>query len=137
MKKSAGILLYRHGPAGLEVLLIHASGNYNRHKPWSIPKGEPDPDENDLEQTARRETLEETGVSAGAGPLVPLGHIQYSKSRKLVYAFACPAPVDVEPRCASWEIDQAQFVPLQEARRIIHPEQAPFLDRLMDHLQAG
>jgi predicted NUDIX family NTP pyrophosphohydrolase len=129
MKQSAGTLLYRQGPEGLEVLLVHASGNYNRHKPWSIPKGEPDPDETDLEATARRETLEETGVVAGA--LAPLGQIQYTKSRKWVHAYAGPAPADAQPRCASWEIDQAKFLSLEEARRVIHPEQAPFLDELL------
>ncbi len=30
MKESAGTLLYRQGENGLEVLLIHPSGNYNR-----------------------------------------------------------------------------------------------------------
>ena len=60
MKESAGTLLYRRSQEGLEVLLVHASGNYNRHRPWSIPKGEVDGDE-DPAATARRETLEETG----------------------------------------------------------------------------
>ena len=46
-----------------EVLLVHPSGNYNRKAPWSIPKGEPG-DDAGLEQTARRETQEETGVTA-------------------------------------------------------------------------
>ena len=133
MKQSAGTLLYRHGDNGLEVLLVHASGNYNRGKPWSIPKGEPDPDENDLEATARRETLEETGVTAGS--LTALGKIQYSKSRKVVHAYAGPSPADAQPRCASWEIDQAKFVTLDEARRLIHAEQAVFLDRLQDLLK--
>ena len=133
MKQSAGTLLYRTGPHGLEVLLVHASGNYNRHKPWSIPKGEPDPDEDKLETTARRETLEETGVTAGA--LTPLGTIKYSKSGKTIHAFAGPAPADAEPRCASWEIDQVRFVLLDEARRLLHPEQAPFLDQLLAWLE--
>src|SRR5712692_8852820 len=109
MKQSAGTLLYRHGPQGLEVLLVHPSGNYNRKAPWGIPKGEPDEGE-DLETTARRETLEETDVTAGT--LVSLGHIVYQKSRKQVHAFAGPAPADAQPRTASWEIDQARFVPL-------------------------
>ena len=66
MKESAGTLLYRRGAGGaLEVLLVHASGNYNRKAPWGIPKGLVDPGETP-EQTARRETLEETGVVAGA-----------------------------------------------------------------------
>ena len=64
MKHSAGTLLYRRAGDSLEVLLVHPSGNYNRHKPWSIPKGLPDEGES-LEVAARRETLEEAGVEAG------------------------------------------------------------------------
>jgi len=108
-----------------------ASGAYERVS--GVAKGELDPGE-ELETTARRETLEETGVIAG--DLMPLGHITYQKSRKQVHAFAGPAPDDCQPRCASWEIDQARFVSLEEARRIIHPDQAPFLDRLLAHLQS-
>ena len=132
MKQSAGTLLYRQGADGLEVLIVHASGPYNRKAPWSIPKGEPDADE-ELEAAARRETWEETGVRAGG--LVTLGSIQYTKSRKEIHAFAGPAPPDAEPRCASWEVDQAAFVPLDEARRRLHREQAVFIDRLRELLQ--
>src|SRR5437763_16994793 len=99
MKQSAGVLLYREGPGGLEVLLVHPSGPYNRRAPWSIPKGLPG-DDVGLEETARRETLEETGVVAEK--LVPLGWIDYQKSRKRVYCFAGPAPQEAVPRCASW-----------------------------------
>ena len=133
MKQSSGTLLYRQGADGLEVLLVHASGNYNRHKPWGIPKGEPDPEETGMEVTARRETREETGVEAG--PLVDLGTIQYTKSRKVIHCYAGPAPADAAPHCGSWEVDQASFVPLARAREVLHPEQQPFLDRLLAHLR--
>ena len=136
MKQSAGTLLYRDGPEGLEVLLVHPSGNYNRRAPWGIPKGEPDHGEPNLEDTARRETLEETGVTAGA--LVSLSHADYKKSGKRIHCFAGPAPADASPRLASWEIDQACFVPLAKAREIMHHDQQVFLDRLRQHLnQAG
>jgi predicted NUDIX family NTP pyrophosphohydrolase len=130
MKQAAGTLLYRKTDAGLLVLLVHPSGNYNRHKPWSIPKGLPDEGET-LEEAARRETLEEAGVQASA--LEPIGSIHYRKSRKEVHAFVGPAPDD-EPHPASWEIDQARFFALDEARRVIHPDQAPLLDRLVEWL---
>jgi predicted NUDIX family NTP pyrophosphohydrolase len=133
MKQSAGTLLYRQGPQGLEVLLVHPSGNYNRHAPWSIPKGIPNASETDLEAVARRETMEETGVTPGS--LVPLGSMEYRKSRKRVHCFAGPAPVEADPRPASWEVDQARFVPLAEARQLLHPDQAVFLDRLLEHLE--
>ena len=135
MKQSAGTLLYRHGPDGLEVLLVHPSGPYNRNAPWGIPKGVPSRSESekDLEKTARRETLEETGVQAG--DLVPLGDMVYRKSRKQVHCFAGPAPSDAEPRVASWEVDRAEFLHLDRAREVIHPDQAVFLDRLEEHLR--
>jgi predicted NUDIX family NTP pyrophosphohydrolase len=127
MPVSAGTLLYRRVGDRLEVLLVHPSGNYNRKAPWSIPKGIPDADE-DLESAARRETAEETGVVAGN--LVPLDAIVYRKSRKRVHGFAGEAPADAAPRCASWEVDRAEFVSLDEARRLIHPDQVPLLDQL-------
>ena len=132
MKESAGTLLYRQGPEELEVLLVHPSGNYNRRAPWSIPKGEPDA-EVDLETTARRETLEETGITAGV--LQPLGEIQYRKSRKRIHCFAGPAPSDVQPQTASWEVDAARFVRLTEARELLHSDQLVFLDRLAEYLR--
>src|SRR5262249_39075006 len=53
MKESAGTLLYRQGPQGLEVLLVHPSGAYNRRAPWSIANGFPDSDQADLEPSRR------------------------------------------------------------------------------------
>jgi predicted NUDIX family NTP pyrophosphohydrolase len=131
MKQSAGTLLYRTTDRGLEVLLVHPSGNYNRHKPWSIPKGVPDEGE-ELEAAARRETLEECGVTAGE--LEYLGHVQYQKSRKTVHCFAGLAPADASPRCASWEVDCAEFVDLDAARRRLHADQQAFLDLLVDKI---
>jgi predicted NUDIX family NTP pyrophosphohydrolase len=134
MKQSAGTLLYREGPAGLEVLIVHPSGPYNRRAPWSIPKGLPDEGAS-LEETARRETREETGVEAGV--LAELGYIDYTKSRKRIHCFTGPAPPDAAPQPASWEVDQARFVSLDEARRLLHPEQAVFVDRLVEYLHQG
>jgi predicted NUDIX family NTP pyrophosphohydrolase len=121
-------LLYRHGAAGLEVLLVHPSGNYNRRAPWSIPKGLPDAEET-LEAAARRETLEETGLFAGE--LLPLGFVDYTRSRKRIHAYYGPSP-EGDPRCASWEVDQARFVSLAEARELIHFDQRPLLERLAE-----
>lgn len=132
MKESAGTLLYRRNNEKLEVLLVHPSGNYNRKAPWGIPKGEPDSGE-EREATARRETVEETGIIAES--LTPLGFIDYAKSRKRVYCFAGPAPHNCKPSCASWEIDKSEFVPIELARTLIHPDQLAFLDRLLDLLK--
>lgn len=134
MKHSAGCLLYRSSEHGLHVLLVHPAGNYNRRAPWSIPKGLNLAGE-DLEATARRETREETGIEAGE--LVDLGSIDYSKTRKRVHCFAGQASQDAVPSPCSWEVDRAEFVPLDEAFRIILPDQRPLLDRLSRHLESG
>ena len=132
MKQSAGTLLYRKG-VNLEVLLVHPSGAYNRKAPWGIPKGGPDPGEA-LEDAARRETREETGIEV-TGPLAPLDSIQYVKSRKTVYCYAGPMPEGATPTCASWEIDGAEFMTIEQALQRIHPDQRPFLDRLVQMLK--
>ena len=67
---SAGILAYRKGARGLEVLLVHPGGPFWRKKDggaWSIPKGEIDAADAP-EQVARREFAEELGPSASARP---------------------------------------------------------------------
>jgi predicted NUDIX family NTP pyrophosphohydrolase len=133
MKESAGTLLYRMDEGQLEVLIVHPSGNYNRHKPWSIPKGLPDAGET-LEAAARRETLEETGVSVGE--IVSLGFVTYAKSGKRIHAFAGPWAGGA-PHCACWEVDAALFVPIAKARELLHPDQRPLLDRLEERLKAN
>jgi predicted NUDIX family NTP pyrophosphohydrolase len=132
-KLSSGTVLYRHVGESVEVLLVHPAGNYNRRAPWGIPKGAPETGE-ELEATARRETLEETGVDV-TGPLVDLGHVDYTRSKKRVHAYAAPAPDHASPKCASWEVDKVEFIEITRARRIIHPDQAVLLERLQRHLE--
>lgn len=114
---------------------MHPSGNYNRRAPWGIPKGAPNENE-ELEAAARRETWEETGIDV-TGPLHDLGYVDYTRSRKRVHGYAAPAPEHAAPRCASWEVDKAEFIELSRARRIIHPDQLALLDRLERYLGQG
>ncbi len=132
MKQSAGLLLYVRTEPGVTVLLVHPSGAYNRNAPWGIPKGEPNAGE-ELEAAARREVLEETGVHV-TGDLKSLGHIDYTKSKKRIHAWAAPLPQGTVPKCASWEIDKAQMFSIEEGRKVIHRDQAVFLDRLIAQL---
>jgi predicted NUDIX family NTP pyrophosphohydrolase len=132
IKQSAGTLLYRHGAEGWEALIVRPSGPSAQYG-WSIPKGIPNKEE-ELEAAARRETWEETGVTV-AGPLTYLESIDYQRSRKRVHCFTGIAPDDADPVVRSWEIDQARFVPLAEARNLLHPDQVVFVDRLEAQLR--
>jgi predicted NUDIX family NTP pyrophosphohydrolase len=129
MKESSGTLLYRRNNGTIEVLIVRPSGPSARFG-WSIPKGIPDKDES-IENAARRETREETGCEAQ--DLKYLGHIDYKKSKKRVHCFAGPSS-NQEPRLTSWEVDAAKFVPLDEARRLLHEDQRPFIDLLVKEL---
>lgn len=131
MKVSAGTLLYRRRGPGLEVLLVLPSGPAARFG-WSIPKGLPNDREN-LEEAARRETAEETGIEPGSLEL--LGHVDYARSRKRVECFAGEAPAGAEPRAASWEVARARFVPIDEAREKLHADQRAFVDMLVARLE--
>jgi predicted NUDIX family NTP pyrophosphohydrolase len=128
VKETAGTLLWRIRKNRMEVLLVHPSGNYNRKSPWSIPKGLPESLET-MEEAARRETIEETGVRPVA--LRPLGYVDYTKSKKRIHCFFGQAPSDENPWCASWEVDRAEFMSLEKARKEIHPDQLELLDRFM------
>jgi predicted NUDIX family NTP pyrophosphohydrolase len=121
---SAGLLLFRGQGETLEVLLVRARGAV----PWGIPKGAPT-DGEELVAAARRETFEETGVTAPA-ILVDLGSVFARGAHKKVYCFAGRVDAAIKPSCASDEIDRAEFLPLAEARRRIRRYQAPLLDRL-------
>ena len=92
-KPSAGLLLWRHGTSGVEVLIAHMGGPFWARKDsraWTIPKGEFDAGESAL-QVARREFAEELGVEAPAGEPCELGTFRYS-SGKTVTVFALEAP---------------------------------------------
>ena len=127
--RSIGCLVRATFDGEVRFLLVHPSGNYNRYAPDSIPKGLPEDGETE-EQTALRETLEETGLACRI--VAPLGEIDYRKSRKTIVCFLAepldpPPSTKLEP--ASWEVDRVEFVTAERARDRIHPDQRPFVDR--------
>lgn len=140
---SAGILMWRRGKNGREVLLVHFGGPQWQRRDagaWSIPKGLVEPGE-DLADCARREFEEELGTRP-AGELVPLGRIR-QKGGKLVEAFALEGDLDPEAIVSNrftieWpprsgrrrsypEVDRAGWFALDEARARILPSQLPIL----------
>ncbi len=145
-RTSAGLLLYRTRPAGLEVLLVHPGGPFWAKKDdgaWSIPKGEIEDGESPL-AAAIRETREELGVEI-SGDCVPLTPVRQAGG-KTVHAWAVRADVD-PTRLSSqtfemeWpprsgrrqtfpEVDRAAWFTLDDARRKILKGQLPLIDEL-------
>ncbi len=71
---AAGCVVWRRGPTGVEVLVVHRP----RYDDWSLPKGKREPGETD-EECARRELFEETGLTGELGPEV--GQVHYTDHR--------------------------------------------------------
>jgi predicted NUDIX family NTP pyrophosphohydrolase len=144
--ESAGMLLFRRGPNGLEVFLAHPGGPFWRNKDagaWTIPKGEVNEGEAPL-AAARREFQEETGI-VPAEPYLPLGAIR-QKAGKTVHAWAWEGDADSEavtsneirtewPRGSGrWltfpEVDRCAWFTPDAAREKINPAQAELIGRL-------
>ncbi|MFF9238261.1 NUDIX domain-containing protein [Streptomyces sp. NPDC014776] len=149
-RHSAGLLLFRRAPGGLEVLLGHMGGPFFAKKDagaWTVVKGEYDPDEPAWE-AARREFREELGLAPPDGEAVPLGEVRQSGG-KTVTAWAVEADLDPDavtpgtfvmewpPRSGRMrefpELDRVAWFALDEARAVIVRAQAAFLDRLAEH----
>ena len=145
-KSSAGILMFRRAPSGIEVLLAHPGGPYWRRKDagaWALPKGEITDGEAEL-PAAIREFTEETGVRP-AGEFIPLGDLRQAGGKRVV-AWAIEGDLDVAAITSNtfeleWpprsghrhsfpEVDRAGWFTLAEARVKILKSQEPFLDRL-------
>jgi predicted NUDIX family NTP pyrophosphohydrolase len=149
--RSVGILLYRHGADGLELLLVHPGGPLWARRDagaWSIPKGVPDEGE-DARACARREFEEELGSPPPAGPLLELGAIR-QKGGKVVEAFGLEGDLDADtvrsttftmqwpPRSGTMrefpEVDRAAWFGPDEARARLNPAQVELVDRLLARL---
>jgi predicted NUDIX family NTP pyrophosphohydrolase len=147
---SAGILLYRRGAAGLEVLLVHPGGPFWRGRDegaWMIPKGLVEAGEEPL-ACALREFEEELGIRPQGNPR-SLCRIR-QKGGKWVEAFALEGDLDPErivsnsfrleypPKSGQYrdfpEVDAAAWYGLAEARTKILPSQAPILDALEEEV---
>jgi predicted NUDIX family NTP pyrophosphohydrolase len=143
---SAGILLYRRGAGGLEVLLVRPGGPFWRGRDvgaWMIPKGGVAPGETMLE-AAIREYEEELG-SAPVGEPRPLARVRQAGG-KWVEAFALEGEFDCAglasnhftleypPKSGRYrdfpEVEEARWFSLAEARAMMLPSQLPLLDAL-------
>jgi predicted NUDIX family NTP pyrophosphohydrolase len=145
-KQSAGLLVYRRRPTGIEVFLVHPGGPFWQKKDdgaWSIPKGEFAADEDPL-AVAQREFLEETGQEI-AGTFTALSPVK-QRGGKIVHAWLVESDFDAStitsntftmewpPRSGKQqefpEVDRAAWFDLQSAALKINDGQRPLLAQL-------
>lgn len=109
---AAGTVLWRSGPAGPQIAVVHRP----KYDDWSLPKGKVDPGEH-LAVTAVRETAEESGFAGALGRF--LGEVRYD-----VQGEAGPVPKVVsywamEAHTGAFapnaEVDRLRWLPSEEA----------------------
>lgn len=150
---SAGLLLFRRASQSIEVFLAHPGGPFwtaREAGAWTIPKGAVE-DGEDLLDAARREFLEETGITA-TGPFIPLGSIR-QRAGKTVHAWAWegdadPTAITSNDTRAEWprgsgkwisfpEVDRCGWFDIDSARAKMNPAQSELLDRLVQEISSG
>ena len=150
IKRSAGILMYRRRPGGIEIFLIHPGGPLWAKKDdgaWSIPKGLYSDDEDPL-AAGRREFKEETGFDVD-GDFTALGEIRQASGKRVVI-WAVEGDCDPAEQTSNlftmeWpprsgrtqefpEADRGGWFSIDEGRRKLLSGQVAFLDRLQTQL---
>ncbi len=133
---SAGGVVYRRTPQGLEIALAH-----RRSPPlWALPKGTPDGAES-IDETALRETSEETGLAVEIE--APIGPISYAFVRgqtryfKTVHFFLM-RPVGGDLADHDHEFDDVRWVPLAEALSLMsYPTERSVVEQVEGMLAIG
>jgi len=114
--RAAGGVLWRSGPDGLEVGLVHRP----RYDDWSMPKGKLEGGEHPL-YAACREVVEETGVRPTVGRRLPQQEYRLGRDRKTVQYWAMAA-LDGADFVASDEVDVLYWArPADAAHRLSYP----------------
>jgi 8-oxo-dGTP diphosphatase len=102
--KAAGGLVWRRGPSGIEVAVVHRP----HRDDWSLPKGKLDPGET-WEEAALREVEEEIGLQCRLGrELPPIGYRDSAGREKVVrYWLMEPLSGEFEPND---EVDELRWL---------------------------
>ncbi|CAM3663972.1 NUDIX hydrolase [Sphingobacterium prati] len=143
---SAGILLYKFQGTEISFFLVHPGGPFFAKKDegwWTVPKGEVEDNESELE-AAKREFQEETGYLPN-GSFIRLNPVK-QKGGKIVRCWAVEGDIDPDGLISNnfqmeWppksgriqtfpEIDSGAWFTMEEAKRKINVQQISFLTQL-------
>jgi 8-oxo-(d)GTP phosphatase len=124
--RAAGAVLWRPGPTGPEVALVHRP----RYDDWAFPKGKTLPGEHVL-VTAVREVGEETGITVVLGRRLSQARYLSNGQPKRVEYWAARAATGTGGRAGAVpndEVDRLEWLPVPAAgQRLSYPHDASLL----------
>jgi 8-oxo-dGTP pyrophosphatase MutT (NUDIX family) len=106
-------VVLRDRDCGLEVLVVHRP----RYGDWTFPKGKAEPGEPD-EACALREVEEETGLRCELGQELPATEYLDARGRSKRVRYWRMRPLDERLELLH-EVDEARWVPVDEARELL------------------
>jgi 8-oxo-dGTP pyrophosphatase MutT (NUDIX family) len=124
--KAAGGVVWRRGPGGVEVAVIHRP----RYDDWSLPKGKLDPGES-WEDAALREVEEEIGLRCTLGrELSPVAYEDRKGRHKVVRYWLMQPEGDAE-FAPNEEVDELRWlVPDAAAGLLTYPHDRELVEDL-------
>ena len=114
---SAGGVVYRRGPDGIEVVLCGRTED----GVWGLPKGTPNPGES-FEEVAVREVGEETGLQVAIERKIDTIEYWFAcdgvRYHKFVHHYLM-VPIGGSTEDHDWEYDRVEWFPVEQACKIL------------------
>lgn len=130
-EKSCGMIVFNKEDKNLKVLLVHHNAGH-----WGLPKGHVEENEKE-EETAIRETLEETGIDTEVindFRKVITYKPKENSIKDVVFFIGRPKTTEIRPQLE--EVSETRFVDINEALKLIgHNDEKELLKSAIDYYQ--